>query len=163
MIRFLIVLATLLILLVPVASRSQTPDASPEQTFESLWQGFDQKYALFEAKAVDWQALYDVYRPRVTPDTSDEELFEIMSAMLSHLNDNHVLLQAESLGREFSAGYIGKYLNKMGLAGAMQFLARRPCPSGTSAYSRKPLAGNGSCTAGLMRVSVIFILRVLMI
>lgn len=71
------------------------------------------------------------YRPKVTPDTGDEELFEIMTAMLSHLNDNHVILQAESLGRKFSAGYIGKWFNEMGLSGAMKFLARRPtswCP-----------------------------------
>jgi C-terminal processing protease CtpA/Prc len=135
MIRFIFVLAIIFVLLVPVAPRSQTSDASPEQLFESLWQGFDKKYALFEAKAVDWQALYDIYRPRVTPDTDEEELFEIMTAMLSHLNDNHVFLQAKSLGREFSAGYIGKYIKEMGLAGAMQFLARRPLPE---RYFRSP-------------------------
>jgi C-terminal processing protease CtpA/Prc len=128
MIRFLIIVAAFIVLLAPVSLRSQTPDTSSEQLFESLWQTFDQKYALFESKALDWQALYEIYRPKVTPNTSDEELFEIMTSMLSHLNDNHVILQAESLGREFSAGYIGKYLNKMGLAGALQFLARRPLP-----------------------------------
>ncbi len=137
MIRFLIVSAATFALLAPAAARSQTQDASPEQLFESLWQTFDQKYALFEAKALDWQALYDIYRPKVTTDTGDEELFEIMAAMLSHLNDNHVLLQAEPLGREYSAGYIGKYLNKMGLAGALQFLARRPLPE---RYFRSPPA-----------------------
>jgi carboxyl-terminal processing protease len=128
MIRSSILLSAIIVLLIPVASRSQTPGTSPEQLFESLWQTFDQKYALFEVKALDWRALYEVYRPKVTPNTSDEELFEIMTSMLSHLNDNHVFLQAESLGREFSAGYIGKYIGEMGLAGAIQFLARRPLP-----------------------------------
>jgi C-terminal processing protease CtpA/Prc len=135
MIRHAFVLAMIFVLLVPGVSISQTPYVSPEELFESLWKTFDQKYALFEAKAVDWQALYDIYRPKVTSDTSEEELFAIMSSMLSHLNDNHVLLQAESLGREFSAGYIGKYINKMGLAGAMQFLALRPLPG---RYFRQP-------------------------
>ncbi|MGD8699789.1 MAG: hypothetical protein PVJ43_10890, partial [Gemmatimonadales bacterium] len=56
-----------------------------EYNFEVLWQTFDRNYALFGAKRVDWAALYRVYRPMVTAETTDDELFEIMSNMLEHL------------------------------------------------------------------------------
>ena len=39
----------------------------PEKNFEHLWKTFDRNYAIFEAKKVDWQAIYKVYRPQVTP------------------------------------------------------------------------------------------------
>ena len=109
---------------VPSCSSSSPPD----EIFETVWETFDQRYALFEVKSVDWQALHEVYRPRVTPETSDEELFEVLTDMMSHLNDNHVMLTAESLGRDFSAGYLGRYFEEMGLAGAMESLRVRPLP-----------------------------------
>jgi len=83
---------------------AQEPLSEPERNFEHLWQTFDRNYALFGAKHVDWDALYAVYRPRVTPETGDDELFEIMAAMLGHLNDNHVRLMAGE--RRFTAGIL---------------------------------------------------------
>ena len=63
-----------------------------EKNFEYLWKTFDMNYAIFDAKKVDWQAIYKVYRSQVTPETTDDELFNILSNMLGHLNDNHVRL-----------------------------------------------------------------------
>ncbi len=65
---------------------------SPIENFKYLWCTFDSNYALFAAKGVDWNALYKMYRPLVDENTSDDELFKIMSHMLGHLNDNHVNL-----------------------------------------------------------------------
>ncbi len=111
---------------------SSTP---PDEIFETVWQTFDERYAIFEPKSVDWRVLYDIYRPRVTPETTDEELFTVLTEMLSHLNDNHVMLKAPSLGRDFSAGYLGGYFEEMGLEGAMEFLKARPLPE---RYFREP-------------------------
>ena len=52
----------------------------------------DRTYAQFGVKHVDWDALYRVYRPQVTPATTDEELWDILLTMLRHLNDSHVCL-----------------------------------------------------------------------
>ena len=41
---------------------------------------------------MDWDALYRVYRSQVTPATTQEELWDILLAMLGHLNDEHVCL-----------------------------------------------------------------------
>ncbi len=67
-------------------------DQSPERNFEILWQEFNDFYALFEVKNVDWNALYRVHRPSITAQTTQEELFEILSVMLENLNDGHVSL-----------------------------------------------------------------------
>ena len=50
---------------------------SAGEIFETVWSTFDQRYALFGARSVDWQALYDVYRPEVGADTTDEQLFDL--------------------------------------------------------------------------------------
>lgn len=78
----------------------------PEKNFEFLWKTFDRNYALFGAKGVDWNALYNIYRPQVTAGTTDEELFTIMSNMLGHLNDNHVRLIWGQ--KRFSAGLLNQ-------------------------------------------------------
>lgn len=78
--------------------------SEPERNFEELWKTFDARYSHFGIKNIDWHALYRVYRPRVTAQTSDDELFDIMAALLGHLNDNHVLLRSPS--RHFSAGIL---------------------------------------------------------
>ena len=129
MIRMFTALTAIILLTSSTATaKDQAPAASPEQIFETLWQTFDQRYALFQAKSIDWQVLHDVYRPRVTAATTEEQLYEIITDMLSHLNDNHVILQAPSLGSTFDAGYLGHYLEEMGLDGAIQYLQQHPLP-----------------------------------
>lgn len=68
------------------------PENTPELNFEYLWQEYDRLYAAFELKDVDWDSVYAVYRPQVTPQTTDQELFLIMSQMLATLQDGHVNL-----------------------------------------------------------------------
>lgn len=64
----------------------------PELNFEYVWKSMDRTYAQFGNKHIDWNALYRVYRPQVTPATTDEELWNILLTMLQHLNDSHVCL-----------------------------------------------------------------------
>jgi carboxyl-terminal processing protease len=68
------------------------PENNPEAVFENLWQTFAEEYAPFEERGVDWNAQYRHFRPMVTPNTSDEELYTIAAQMLSTLNDGHVTL-----------------------------------------------------------------------
>jgi carboxyl-terminal processing protease len=100
----------------------------PEESFEYLWQTLDRNYAIFGPKHVDWNALYRVYRPRVTPATSDDDLFEIMSDMLGHLNDNHVFLSSDDPSRFFCAGYLAQVFSGRGLEVLDELKSRRPAP-----------------------------------
>jgi carboxyl-terminal processing protease len=102
--------------------------SDPEYNFEFLWKTLDVNYALFEAKHIDWQALYNVYRPRVSAKTSDDELFAVMSRMLGHLNDNHVRLTSASPARFFGAGYLQDLFGKSGIARLRILLRTRPVP-----------------------------------
>ena len=67
-------------------------DLSPEHSFEILWQEFNDFYALFETKNVDWDGIYRFLRPRITPQSTPQELFAICALMLEYLNDRHVAL-----------------------------------------------------------------------
>jgi len=83
----------------------------PVVNFDALWRMFDLNYGSFIPKRIDWDLLYRVYRPKVTPRTSDRDLFEIMSRLLEHLNDNHVKVQSLRPPRFFRSGILG-YLNR---------------------------------------------------
>jgi len=100
----------------------------PEKNFEHLWKTFDRNYAIFGAKHVDWQAIYKVYRPQVTPETTDDELFDIMSNMLGHLNDNHVRLSTQNMNRFFSAGYLYEHYIGEGIISVQMMMSQRPVP-----------------------------------
>jgi C-terminal processing protease CtpA/Prc/Flp pilus assembly protein TadD len=121
------------VLLIALVAGPVFPGASqelsgPEKNFEHLWRTLDQNYALFGPRHVDWPALYKLYRPRVTAQTTDDELFAIMTAMLGHLNDNHVLLMSEKPNRFFSAGYLNQLLGKSGFEALRKLVSQRPVP-----------------------------------
>ncbi|NET38526.1 MAG: S41 family peptidase [Cyanothece sp. SIO1E1] len=81
----------------------EEPTNDPVGNFESLWNTFHTRYAVFEQRQVDWQELYQQYRPLVNDQTTDQELFDIITAMLTHLDDAHVSLMAD--GQPFWRGF----------------------------------------------------------
>lgn len=66
---------------------------NPKHNFELLWSDLDKHYALFDVKKIDWDSLYTVYQPMVSPTTSDQELWDIITEMLNHLDDEHVKIR----------------------------------------------------------------------
>lgn len=81
------------------------PGDDPETVFEHFWESYDRYYAHFELKGIDWDEIYRQYRPKVSPQTSSEELFEILAAMIRYLEDGHVYLSAEKR-RALSDGHL---------------------------------------------------------
>lgn len=75
-------------------------EADPVKRFDILWQTFQENYAFFELRGVDWAAEREKWRPRVKPTTSEGELFRICAAMLAALGDNHVWLDADGFDYE---------------------------------------------------------------
>jgi Tricorn protease C1 domain len=59
---------------------------NPEKNFEELWKTFHNRYPFFELRNVDWKKQYDTYRPKVTRETSGDELFDIFCQMLAPLH-----------------------------------------------------------------------------
>ncbi len=72
----------------------EEPANDPVTNFEYLWKTADEKYSFFEYKGIDWNEIYNTYRPKVNNDMSDYELFDVLGNMLSELKDGHVNLTA---------------------------------------------------------------------
>ncbi len=60
--------------------------------FDLLWQVIDEKYSFFTYKNINWDSIYNVYRPKVNNDLSVQEFFDVMAGMLNELRDGHVNL-----------------------------------------------------------------------
>ncbi len=67
----------------------------PELNFEVLWQTFDRHYAFFERRNVDWDAVYEEFRPTINKDTSEQTLATTFGTMLQRLGDAHVSFYAD--------------------------------------------------------------------
>ncbi|MBN1339108.1 MAG: S41 family peptidase [Bacteroidales bacterium] len=69
-------------------------DDTPVENFTLLWQTANDKYSFFNYKGIEWEQIYEDYRPRVQDDMNDYELFTLLSEMLNELRDGHVNLSA---------------------------------------------------------------------
>ena len=81
-------------------SVAHPPTADPLSVFDYFWSVMDIHYAFFEERGIDWNARRAEYRPRIEAETSEGELWEILCAMLTGLNDAHMSLNATVDGVE---------------------------------------------------------------
>ena len=70
------------------------PVDDPINNFEYLWNTANEKYSFFEYKGIDWNAVYNEYRPQIYPDMKQGELFYVLADMMNQLQDGHVNLTA---------------------------------------------------------------------
>ena len=91
------------------ASSDASPDGSPTpiERFDAFWRAFNENYALFDVKHIDWDRVRRVYRPRVTSATTDDELWSLLTEMIDLLNDAHVTLWDGETGRTERSGRRG--------------------------------------------------------
>ncbi|MDX1488852.1 MAG: S41 family peptidase, partial [Acidiferrobacterales bacterium] len=73
-------------------------------TFDVFWQTYFEHYPFFAMKGVDWEAVRHEYRPQITTETTNEELFEIFQKMIEPLQDAHTFLYAPSLDNGWFEG-----------------------------------------------------------
>jgi hypothetical protein len=66
---------------------------TPQSNFQYLWNEFDANYSFFVLKKINWDSLYSVYYPQVNSETTDFDLFQILSSLLSNLKDGHAILE----------------------------------------------------------------------
>jgi len=71
---------------------NQNDTINPVEVFDQVWQIFNSNYPYFEQRGVDWSALYKVYSSKLTPQSTDTELFTVLSSMLGNLNDGMINL-----------------------------------------------------------------------
>lgn len=90
---------TILLAMLPLLSAcvdEEEYDDSSQGNFEALWKIMDEHYCFFDYKqkeyGLDWNAVYDKYKVRAQDGITDDQLFEVLSDMLSELRDGHVNL-----------------------------------------------------------------------
>ena len=66
---------------------------NPLSNFDALWETFNENYAFFDLREVDWNKLKDKYRSRLSNKSSDFELYTVLNAMVSELKDGHVSVE----------------------------------------------------------------------
>lgn len=73
---------------------------TPQGNFEALWKIIDEHYCFFDYKqkeyGLDWNEVYNKYKVRAQEGITDDQLFEVLSDMLSELRDGHVNLSRSS-------------------------------------------------------------------
>lgn len=83
-----------LLSLITISPTTSAQSGLAVQSFEQLWDHFNQHYPSFQAKGIDWHEQYELFRPKVHDQMSDEALFTVMSEMLATLNDPQISLQS---------------------------------------------------------------------
>ena len=68
---------------------AEDPANNPVNNFEMLWHNLDRKYSLFTTKGIDWDSIYQVYRPDIHNDMHDTALFRTLGRMIQELKDGH--------------------------------------------------------------------------
>jgi tetratricopeptide (TPR) repeat protein len=73
-------------------TQAQKDSINPVEVFEQVWKLLNSNYPYFEQRGIDWNALHKVYSAKISPNSTDEELFNTLCDMLEHFNDGHINL-----------------------------------------------------------------------
>ncbi|NQX78639.1 S41 family peptidase [Gilvibacter sp.] len=75
-------------------NRDTTAYADPVLNFEVVAETFRDHYAYFKERNINWDSTYALYRAKVTPQTTDAELYNVLEDMLDSFDDGHIGLSA---------------------------------------------------------------------
>ncbi len=103
-----------------------TAQNKPIEIFDEVWNSYDTIYSGFTVKDIDWKKLKKIYREKLNKNTTKSELFDIISDMLRHLNDNHVQIAKENPERHFSAGLFGYLFDDIGFNSTLEIFNLLP-------------------------------------
>ena len=84
----------------PAVCDAPTPD-TPLSNFDVFAETWAEQYGFFREKKVDWPAVVAANRPRVTGATTPAQLFDIISGMISPLQDAHSFIVAQAIDKRF--------------------------------------------------------------
>ncbi len=102
------IIISLLILSFSFPSFAQSVTYDPKVLFDEFWTFVDKNYIYFNAKKIDWDAVYQKYSHQINTQIIEDELFTIMDAAVVELKDAHSLLvKPKKVGTQFDfkSGY----------------------------------------------------------
>lgn len=76
----------------------ETVARDAQGVFDFVWETFNEYYAFFDLRNVDWAADYESQLPAVGEVSDDESLFQLLADLLSPVDDGHVFLVSDDDG-----------------------------------------------------------------
>lgn len=67
--------------------------ASYEENFKVFWETFNDNYAFFRERNINWKQVYEDYLPRVKKINSQKELADILLEIVKKIGDGHIRLE----------------------------------------------------------------------
>ncbi len=107
----------------PKTTSAPTPTSPPAmayETFDAVWETVDTQHFDATHNGVDWKAIRARYRPKVADVRTDEDLRELLEAMIAELGQSHF-------------GVIPGRIANPGSPVAESHVASDPAPTGTAA------------------------------
>jgi len=74
---------------------------TPLANYQVFWETFAEHYPFFALRRMNWSVVDGEFRPKVTAQTTPEELFRILSDMIEPLHDAHTFINAKSIQHRF--------------------------------------------------------------
>ncbi len=71
----------------------RSPDPTPSNTFQAMWEMMDLDYGFFSERHIDWHARLTEFAPKAAQAKDDDALQEVLIEALRGFNDDHVQLQ----------------------------------------------------------------------
>ncbi len=92
MLAFVFLTSCQKVFLGPIASNT------PVNNFEEMWKGYDQWYGGFATRKINWDSIHSVLRAEVNDNMTNRQLYDVLSKLITPLNDIHAFLQPTSDG-----------------------------------------------------------------
>ncbi|MBE9601472.1 hypothetical protein [Pedobacter sp. MC2016-24] len=66
----------------------------PIYNFNVFWHTFNENYAFFQKRNIDWDQIYKDYRPKINRKMSDRDLYLLLNEIITKFKDGHITLDA---------------------------------------------------------------------
>lgn len=77
----------------PMCANIDSTTASYEENFKIFWEAFNDNYAFFRERNINWKQVYEEYLPRVKKINSQKELADILIEIVKKIGDGHIRLE----------------------------------------------------------------------
>lgn len=88
----------------PMCTQVKKPVASYQENFNVFWETFNENYAFFRERNVNWKQVYNEYLPRVKKIDSPKELADILVEIVKKMGDGHIRLEIPDSLKTKTAG-----------------------------------------------------------
>jgi hypothetical protein len=78
-------------------------ELSFEKNFQVFWETFNNNYAFFKERKIDWKSMYSQYLPKVQQAKTEKEFAAILKEMIEKMKDGHIRLDLPDSLKEKTA------------------------------------------------------------